>query len=161
VLIGEAESSAIVIKVLVDYAIRLWPSHPYKYIPNPQHGEGCKKHPTYEKAPDKKSRSAKKQYNTRIQYQPSPVKTIMGFTSRKSSTSSKSSSANSSTESLDRMIMDNTIPMGPREDNFNMDEKTRQQRMLAKCRIAREPWKSAKPLRRWMKTSAKEATRTA
>jgi hypothetical protein len=63
---------------------------------------------------------------------------------RKSSGSSLS--ANSSTDSIDQKFLEMTIPLAPREDNSNMSEKQRQQRMLAKCRKAIEPWKSAKPL---------------
>lgn len=71
----------------------------------------------------------------------------MGFTfngRRKSSGSSLS--VNSSTESIDQKFMDMTLPLAPREDNSNMSEKQRQQRILSKCRKQVEPWKNAKPL---------------
>lgn len=56
-------------------------------------------------------------------------------------------SANSSTSSLDDALRGMTVPMAPREDDYNMPEKTRQARLLAKCRRAdKAPWKDAKPL---------------
>jgi len=40
-----------------------------------------------------------------------------------------------------------TVPMAPREDDYNMSEKTRQAGLLAKCKRAdKAPWKNAKPL---------------
>lgn len=69
----------------------------------------------------------------------------LNFNSRRKSSDS-SLSASSSTDSLDHKFMEMTLPLAPREDNFNMSEKQRQQRMLSKCRKAVEPWKSAKPL---------------
>lgn len=47
---------------------------------------------------------------------------------------------------MDSKFLEMTLPIAPREDNRNMSEETRKQRLLAKCRKAQEPWKSAKPL---------------
>lgn len=53
----------------------------------------------------------------------------------------------SSTSSLSEEVMGMTLPMAPREDDYNMSEKLQSVRLLAKCkRAAKEPWKSAKPL---------------
>lgn len=70
---------------------------------------------------------------------------------RKSSTSSSSdnynSNMNNSSTSLDSKTLSMTLPIAPREDDYNMSEETRQQRLLTKCsRKSREPWKSARPL---------------
>lgn len=53
----------------------------------------------------------------------------------------------SSTSSPDETLLEMTLPMAPREDNYNMSEQTRQARLLAKCKRAEKaPWKNAKPL---------------
>ncbi|WPH03135.1 Hypothetical protein R9X50_00601000 [Acrodontium crateriforme] len=66
-------------------------------------------------------------------------------TRRKSADSSLSS--RSSCSSLDQAILGMTVPIGPREDDYNMSEKERQARIISKCkRASKEPWKSAKPL---------------
>ncbi len=70
----------------------------------------------------------------------------MGFRNSRKSSASSSFSSNSSSDPFVQKFIQMTHPIGPREDNFNMDEKTRQQRILAMCRKAREPWRSAKPL---------------
>ncbi|KAF7196229.1 hypothetical protein HII31_02296, partial [Pseudocercospora fuligena] len=75
--------------------------------------------------------------------------TIMSFSkfsNRRKSTQS-SSSASSSSSSLDETLMTTTLPLAPREDDYNMSEETRRQRLLAKCKRSNiEPWKSAKPI---------------
>ncbi|KAI6882228.1 hypothetical protein KC363_g1913 [Hortaea werneckii] len=56
-------------------------------------------------------------------------------------------SSTSSTSSLDAAVMNNTIPIAPREDDYSMPEKTRQARLLSKCkRSEKAPWRDAKPL---------------
>lgn len=65
---------------------------------------------------------------------------------RISPASSLSRRSSSSASSMDEKFLEMTLPIGPREDNRDMSEATRKQRMLAKCRKTREPWKSAKPL---------------
>lgn len=67
-------------------------------------------------------------------------------TSAASTLSRRSSSSASSSSTADDKFFEMTLPLAPREDNYNMPEATRQQRLLAKCRKAQEPWKSAKPL---------------
>ena len=56
------------------------------------------------------------------------------------------SSATSTNSDLSAEVLEATLPMAPREDNFNMSEKDRRASLLARCRKAVEPWKSAKPL---------------
>jgi hypothetical protein len=57
------------------------------------------------------------------------------FLRRKSTDStysrSSSTSSNSSKASLPDAILEMTLPLAPREDNYNMAENTRQERMLA------------------------------
>jgi len=66
---------------------------------------------------------------------------------RSSALSTLSTSSASSTKSgLSIEVLEATLPMAPREDNFNMSEKDRAASLLARCRKAVEPWKSAKPL---------------
>lgn len=68
------------------------------------------------------------------------------FNSRRKSSDS-SFSASSSTSSLDATLRWMTVPMAPREDDYNMPEKTRQATLLAKCKRAdKAPWKNARPL---------------
>lgn len=69
-----------------------------------------------------------------------------GNSDRRTSTVSSLSRRSSSASSMDDKFLEMTLPIAPREDNYNMSEATRKQRMLAKCRKAQEPWKSAKPL---------------
>lgn len=70
----------------------------------------------------------------------------MHFNIRRKSTDSSRSFSSSSSDLSDE-ILGMTLPMAPREDNYNMSEKQRQQRLFAKCkRAATEPWKSARPL---------------
>lgn len=67
--------------------------------------------------------------------------------SRRTSTASTSSSSSSpSTPVVDEKFLEMTVPISPREDDYNMSEKSRQERLLATCRKAQEPWKSAKAL---------------
>lgn len=66
---------------------------------------------------------------------------------RSSALSTLSTSSTSSTSSeLSAEVLEATLPMAPREDNFNMSEKDRRASLLARCRKAVEPWKSAQPL---------------
>lgn len=52
-----------------------------------------------------------------------------------------------SSSSLDERVAATTLPLAPREDDYNMSEAARQKRLLAKCKRAdKEPWKSAKVL---------------
>ena len=66
---------------------------------------------------------------------------------RSSALSTMSTYSTSSTNStLSDEVLQATLPMAPREDDFNMSEKDRTASLLARCRRAVEPWKSAKPL---------------
>ncbi|KAM0716707.1 hypothetical protein Q7P37_008152 [Cladosporium fusiforme] len=65
---------------------------------------------------------------------------------RRSSALSTSSSSSSSSTNLPAEVLEATLPMAPREDNFNMSEKDRRASLLARCRRFTEPWKSARPL---------------
>lgn len=70
----------------------------------------------------------------------------MHFNLRRKSTDS-ARSLSSSSSGLSDEFLGMTLPIAPREDNYNMSEEQRQQRLLAKCkRAATEPWKSARPL---------------
>jgi len=63
---------------------------------------------------------------------------------RKSSDSALSAS---SITPLDESILKMTLPLAPREDDYNMSEKTLQARLFAKCkRTEKGPWKDARPL---------------
>lgn len=73
----------------------------------------------------------------------------MHFHLRRKSTDSMKSvhSVSSSSSDLSEEVLGMTLPMAPREDNYNMSESERQQRLIAKCKRGyKEPWKSAKPL---------------
>ncbi|CAK3998134.1 Hypothetical predicted protein [Lecanosticta acicola] len=73
----------------------------------------------------------------------------MNFTKLSSRRKSDSSSLStqSSTSSIDLTLASTTLPLAPREDDYNMSEETRQKTLLAKCKRAnKEPWKSAKAL---------------
>lgn len=66
--------------------------------------------------------------------------------SRRSSALS-TASASSTSSDLSIEVLESTLPLAPREDDFNMSEKDRAASLLARCRrAATEPWKSAKPL---------------
>jgi hypothetical protein len=66
--------------------------------------------------------------------------------SRRSSALS-TASASSTSSDLSTEVLASTLPLAPREDDFNMSEKDRAASLLARCRrAATEPWKSAKPL---------------
>ncbi|EME84635.1 uncharacterized protein MYCFIDRAFT_210935 [Pseudocercospora fijiensis CIRAD86] len=68
------------------------------------------------------------------------------LSNRRKSTQSPPS-ATSSSSSLHETLMTTTLPLAPREDNYNMSEETRRQILLAKCKRSNiEPWKSAKPI---------------
>ncbi|KAK5127919.1 hypothetical protein LTR85_005036 [Meristemomyces frigidus] len=71
---------------------------------------------------------------------------LFHYSNRRTSTVS-TLSASSSTSSLDETVLKMTLPLAPREDDYNMSEQTRQARLLAKCRRAEKaPWKNARPL---------------
>ncbi|KAH9832705.1 hypothetical protein Tdes44962_MAKER00185 [Teratosphaeria destructans] len=53
---------------------------------------------------------------------------------RRVSSTSTHSSQNSSTSSLEETLNATTLPLAPREDGYKLPEKTRQARMLAKCK---------------------------
>jgi hypothetical protein len=68
------------------------------------------------------------------------------FNNRRASNGSALSTS-SSTSSLDSTLRDMTVPIAPREDDYNMSEETRRARLLAKCKRAdKAPWRDAKPL---------------
>ena len=58
----------------------------------------------------------------------------------------RSSSTYSTASSLSDEVMDMTLPLAPREDDYNMSDSARRAQLLARCRLFREPWKSARPL---------------
>jgi len=61
--------------------------------------------------------------------------------------SAGSLSATTSTSSLDESLREMTLPLAPREDDYNMSEKQREARLISKCKRAEKaPWKNAKPL---------------
>jgi hypothetical protein len=89
------------------------------------------------------------QRRRQVEYQRIPYfPVIMHFhlkTRRNSSDSNLSTS--SSTSTLDDTLRTMTLPMAPREDDYNMSEKQRQARILAKCKRAEKaPWRDARPL---------------
>jgi len=66
---------------------------------------------------------------------------------RRRSSALSTASASSASSNLSTEVLEATLPMAPREDDFNMSEKDRAASLLARCRrAATEPWKSAKPL---------------
>ena len=66
---------------------------------------------------------------------------------RTSSFSGRTLSASSSSSSLDSTLRSMTVPMGPREDDYNMSQKQQEARLLAKCKRAQTaPFNDAKPL---------------
>ncbi|KAK0911136.1 hypothetical protein LTR91_002883 [Friedmanniomyces endolithicus] len=68
------------------------------------------------------------------------------FGTRRSSRS-RTLSATSSDSSLDRTLWEMTLPIAPREDDYNMSEKDRQAMLLAKCKRAQAvPFRNAKSL---------------
>ncbi|KAK5148262.1 hypothetical protein LTR32_000376 [Rachicladosporium monterosium] len=67
------------------------------------------------------------------------------FSTRRSPRS-RTISATSSDSSLDRTLWEMTLPIAPREDDYNMPEKDRQAMLLAKCKRAQTvPFRNAKP----------------
>ncbi|KAK4961439.1 hypothetical protein LTR17_001741 [Elasticomyces elasticus] len=66
---------------------------------------------------------------------------------KRRSSSGSTLSTSSSKSSLDSMLLETMLPIAPREDDYNMAEKDRQARLLAKCKRAQTaPFKDAKPL---------------
>lgn len=66
---------------------------------------------------------------------------------RRRSSAFSTLSTSSASSYLSDEVLESTLPMAPREDDFNMSEKDRTASLLARCRrAATEPWKSAKPL---------------
>jgi len=63
------------------------------------------------------------------------------------SSRSRTLSATSSDSLLDRTLWEMTLPIAPREDDYNMSEKNRQTNLLGQCQRAQTvPFRNAKPL---------------